>query len=36
MGLSAQRSRKVESADVEIITRISRDRNPPHYPAEAV
>src|SRR5262245_1811036 len=36
VGQRAERSRKVEAADIELFTRISGDRNPLHYDEEAV
>lgn len=35
VGASAQRSRTIESQDIELFTRISGDRNPLHYDQEA-
>lgn len=35
VGKRAERSRKVEAVDIELFTRISGDRNPLHYDAEA-
>jgi acyl dehydratase len=36
VGQRAQRSRTVESADIELFTKLSGDRNPLHYDKEAV
>ena len=35
MGQRAERSRKVDAADIELFTRISGDRNPLHYDENA-
>ena len=36
VGQRAERSRKVDAADIELFTRISGDRNPLHYDQKAV
>lgn len=34
VGQKAQRSRTVTARDIELLTQISSDRNPPHYDEE--